>query len=492
MKTRLIIMLTSSITAVCFLIGAFFYIDSQKDNLTVSMETLHGNPSAIYGADIDMQSFYSFNSRMTWDIRFQAGYEDKADIRFKKTERENFSDMPAPEATMSTEYTFFNQKADMAETEQKMLKDALKQADSKEIAAAEDIFTALKLSDYMSELPMQLGIYSCKYQVITADDSLYSPNHEFAAVEKGLRDYFRISVTDDMLFDVVLKKNEPDHAEEFSISADSQYSVPMLCTADESGVFLAFNRLHYSGPVSEYDDNPPRNDGTIPLPKGSAAAGIHYIPCLKEKDKNIDTRIPDTDKIRLLYPLSEDAVLLQFSENADGKSLLLLTAEDKKLCLSVIDKTEGKLLQKILLKHIGKETFHPDAANSYISDRDSHILITENDSVYLLRKSGRKYSLLLSGSYREKLNYTKRDIPYFPYFDFDGEKLALIMASSADGFGGGCSASDVMVFTEKGLAFSGTVRINIEESYPCAIDSDYPAKIALPGSVVKDENYERS
>ena len=98
-------MLTSSITAVCFLIGAFFYIDSQKDNLTVSMETLHGNPSAIYGADIDMQSFYSFNSRMTWDIRFQAGYEDKADIRFKKTERENFSDMPAPEATMSTEYT---------------------------------------------------------------------------------------------------------------------------------------------------------------------------------------------------------------------------------------------------------------------------------------------------------------------------------------------------------------------------------------------------
>lgn len=146
-----------------------------------------------------------------------------------------------------------------------------------------------------------------------------------------------------------------------------------------------------------------------------------YIPCLKEKDKNIDTRIPDTDKIRLLYPLSEDAVLLQFSENADGKSLLLLTAEDKKLCLSVIDKAEGKLLQKILLKHTGKETFHPDAANSYISDRDSHILITENDSVYLLRKSGRKYSLLLSGSYREKLNYTKRDIPYFPYFDFDGE-----------------------------------------------------------------------
>ena len=229
MKTRLIIMLTSSITAVCFLIGAFFYIDSQKDNLTVSMETLHGNPSAIYGADIDMQSFYSFNSRMTWDIRFQAGYEDKADIRFKKTERENFSDMPAPEATMSTEYTFFNQKADMAETEQKMLKDALKQADSKEIAAAEDIFTALKLSDYMSELPMQLGIYSCKYQVITADDSLYSPNHEFAAVEKGLRDYFRISVTDDMLFDVVLKKNEPDHAEEFQ-SAQTR-SIRFPCSA---------------------------------------------------------------------------------------------------------------------------------------------------------------------------------------------------------------------------------------------------------------------
>lgn len=488
MKTRLVITLVSSITAVCFLIGAFFYIDSQKDKLTVSMETLHGSPSAIYGADIKMQSRYSFNNRMTWDIRFQAGYEDKAEIRFKKIGKNIPSGTPAPEASMSTENTFFNHDFSAVETEKKMLKDALKQTGSKEITAADETVTTLKLSDYMSELPMQLDIFTDKYTVITTDDTVYSRSNDFSAVEQGLRDYFKIPVTCNMLLDVVLKKNNVNPAEAFSISADSQYSVPMLCTVDESGVFLAFNRLYCSAFDSEYDeDNPPRNDGTIPLPDGSVAAGIHYIPFLKETDT--DTMVPDTDKIRLLYPLSEDAVLLQFSESADGKSLLLLTAEDKKLCLSVIDKADGKLLQKILLKHAGKETFHPEAANSYISDRNSHILITENESVYLLRKSGRKYSLLLSGNCRGKLNYAEHDIPYF---DFDGERLALIMADSIEEIGEGCSASDVMVFTEKGLAFIGTVRTNIEESHPCAIDADYPARITLPGSVVKDENYERS
>lgn len=325
MKTCLRLLLLLALLSAGLLAGATLAIQSQCDQVTVQRELLTGDPAVA--EEIELNLPLTLAEQLFWNTAFPANRPEEAEtwfgtyLSYKPNPPVDFGSplsIDFVSGYMSSTYYLLDAYPDDP------LSKPIQQAVDATPAGEERTFSSL-LSDWYDAWPLE--IYLSGYGLTQA------------RLEELFQSYFSIPVLPDVTLEITVGKTSDGDIDSLVVDTEHSYYInPTTYSVAREGQLL----FTFSNSYRESDGN------RSLLLDGSHIPGGWGIYRLKFNQDGTD------GTLETLCSLPEGSSILEFWGSLDGETLFLLTREESRLRLRVLD-GEGTLLQTMDLLALSAE-----------------------------------------------------------------------------------------------------------------------------------------
>lgn len=416
-------------------IGVFPYangwVSEGKEAISVKETVLYGDRSAAEGVTVMNHTHCDYH--MFWNTTYQVGPDlsVESDYRYSQAQEREDDIRPAELQLYSNINYAMSGDIDFSGENWNDLPRLIAADVAKRTPNGETHEEEHALADYYEFYPVTLEVHLLKGRT-----TVYSAQHDMA-------DYFKIPVPKDHKVRVSITKGKNgavNYIDQSSIEGDFQMSANSAAITDSGGYFA----VSVSG----------ANNKQITLPED--ISGVYFLP-FTAREGGIE---PSFEKLRRAYPLKETVQVLNLIKDPKEERLLLLTAEDGTVMLSVIDMETMGLIKKSKLLD-GAE----DLGLWDVKEYDSFLVATLNDYRFLLLQRGADglFALKFEGNFNQYDKIGEKLQLDTAAMDFDGSHLAVAAyqpyTSSRQGNGEyqyfASHSTYLMIYDKDGLTFAG-------------------------------------
>ena len=432
MKWRMTLFALLVVLALAGMVSAHIWYYDGRDQVGYEAVEVQGDEAALDGLSVEVR--YAYDQRLLWATRFDAADPAGAETDFSY----HLLEQPM-------EYSYWNESwvhvtcplpvhgAEVsiqagAEPDEASLLERMAWDIAQDLTPGETVTQAVRVADYCRILPVELDFYAVNRNLICTDQ-----------VEQALQDALSIPVPEDL---------------EISLTV----SLATGNTMSASTMEVTF--LGYTGVVLDdamYLTIQPVNDLGLDLSGLPLGYGVYRLP-IEAGEGNIGRVLP---QITNFYPLDSTAVeYVDLLESPIPGQLLVITREDGKLFLTVVDTDTGQALRRLPLPG--------DTAADQLTDGNALLLATQEKTgaLYLTALDLRdgSYDPWMTEVWPLEQGQTVFNWSRVQVLAFDGQRLAL----AYDGGYAGPSFY-LTVFDSTGQIYSA--------QYLCdaAAVSDYPS-----------------
>lgn len=321
------------------------------DDVTVTRQTLYGDPAAADGVHILVRNQY--NQRLLWETSLTLGngavpetdftFSNEPINFYRETEYNGISFN-----IMSHSVFFFqgNRISGHATQKYAALTEAILEQE-KSVGEGETKSFTIDYAQYLDYYPLDGQVVLPELTVAFSEMESWSETSD--QIAKAINEYFRIPL--DGLYTVEYTYDRTGNSRSHGASVNVDYYMNARGVATDHACYFTFNTLKEDGSVVD----------TSLIPGGY---GIYRIPYDKNGLK--------LDAIEMVYPLDPASSYERMELSADGKRLHLHTLQGDDLMLTVIDLATMTRLQEVKLGTQSEEWRYD------VIEYDDFMLIVEN------------------------------------------------------------------------------------------------------------------
>ncbi len=427
------LLLIAGIISICF---AHELVNSEKDTVEVDETTLYGDKQAAYGLEILTST--SLDRHLFWNTRHVTGEAPltETEYEFSQSPRSPVYQLHYNPVEFTSIFSYAGSSTsgniDLDDTGYASAS-ALYKAVADNTAPGEARTEKLNVSDFYEFYPIEAHMYEFEGNLAVNETT-----------QKSFAEYFRVPVYKGHAVDVTIEKHAAGNITRLDISSvnggeirletpcvtvgDSRYFLPMFTTASGTQLDTSYIKGGY---------------------------GIYRLPL--DADAYPD-RVLTADMLEVIYPIDTSAAKpITLKASPDGDKLLLVTADDGRYALTVIDTATSAVLQKLPLMSVTGDDFRD------IAIFGSFIMPYTNNgrfAVLPLGPSGEyTVSFVIDSDHDDEQIATLYDA--FSA-DFDGEKLAVASYGSIWETGRYDTCTVMLyVFDKTGLLYHGRYRTGL-------------------------------
>ncbi len=447
MRRSAVLLCLFSALAACFILYTGFSINGLKEQVTVTETVLAGDRDKAAGVTITSRSL--FQDCLHWETRYDINESLKytAAFRFEHTPPEGEDKnrivpflADALAESIGVSYNFSDKNADFYRdsTMGPLLLDAVKQADT-----GDDKHIRLPLNKYFTYYPVSLQISHPDYNV-----------REQQPENEKINSYFRLPVYDAYYTADVLRNSD---GEIIHVTCEFNGSRPW------SGYYSYTNHpVSLTSPQGAYLTLCSSDDYAMP----EDMRGIHFIPYVEDTQivSNKTVYNYDMKHAHLAYPLAEDARALSLTTSTDEDELLLITYEQGRCYLTVIDRDTMKKKQKLSMGKTADIDKDPLLFDTY-QNKSFYMAVQNNKKIHcFVKERGRYRRFLTDQLYLPEETERNDEISAdFLAMDYSDNRLALGMMSLQNGLTP-LNSVYLLVYESSGLVYAGYYENSLDQS----------------------------
>ncbi|MBQ8518059.1 MAG: hypothetical protein IJ455_00445 [Agathobacter sp.] len=477
----------------------------EKDQVHFTEKVLYGDKAVVEGVTVEMKAEYSSN--LYWDSTYVIGAEPKEETEYRfypwdySTNAYSYSgSMDFVVDCTDTVGLGYDYQGD---ENYYGLHAAMKELYDQTEPGTENSITVY-MKDYVDYYTFGLSLhlpensenktadyyrytYLWKYEVLEEIAQLEKQGSNKEEVEQmkayladleTFQEFFKIPVLDKEVYTLAMSKDSEgniigiadSHMHGGSGTGEIEIpEAPNVAGADSFGfrVFSAFD----DGDCYFTFDPHTYNEQLVDVSQIPGGYGIYHFT-YNEKDGSIDL-----DDLKMVYPLDVNSKWESMQLDASGKNLLLLTLDEEKYYLSVIDRETMTLVDK----------FNLGNSESYLSHwsyEDYLVICGENLMVFPMDENGRYFQAFSvnTESINEKITpNTENDGIFRTYSKYDWNGETLLVASNIqyydEDYGRALFTCDfyLAAIDETGLLYYGEYNSTLDE--PCRPNDEYESPV---------------
>lgn len=384
-------------------------VENTKDDFDIKETLIYGNEADAKGLKLTLET--SWAHKLNWTTEFISAPAPRTSTAFSLNKTGQYSDFVPTYLGYSTGFgsSYFPHGDEIDED---FFKDdptgACNYAIAKDVASRAkpgvEYEEIVRVIDYFDEIPIQpafnLNSKSDKY---VKDDI------------RSLDNYFlNLPVPKDLAVRVTVTTDEKGNLSEYSFSFGLDANI--YGDVSEDGAYLTVSEVSYPEIGKEDGD-------WIKIPLPPSFHGIYYVPFIQCPDE-AGALMADYDNAEMIFPIADDVKVLELKNSLDDKKFYLITSEKEQVYLSVFDKKNHRLEQKILLDGMDGQPF----ISAIKEDEEGIMLIYGGRSFTLISKMTPEYKPVLHESLLQfKEKYFGLDYDHLA-MDYDGKQLAFASA----------------------------------------------------------------
>ncbi|MCI8527301.1 MAG: hypothetical protein HFF17_15630, partial [Oscillospiraceae bacterium] len=436
-----------------FLCGAHFQVGAAADQVEITQTDLLGDPAALEGLVLDLATYGDHGRHLRWDTRcaFTGGLSTQSQFTYHQTPDpwERFGDsgqilydMPSTSYSISTT-GFLDLAGDERELRYSNLF-VLPMIDVASRAPADSSYTEqVRIRDYYDFFPL-----SVNFRLLLSGRYTYE---EEVRLSDTLSALFQVPVPEDLMLEITVTTDElgrPVEIQSNPVEPDpGSYWIDTFCANTGDALYFTANCR-----VDDYDQPPI-------IPEAPGGYGLYTIPLEEGR-----LRAENLDRLALAYPIDpQRAWILALEPTEDGSRLLLVTQEEGRAVLTVIDRATMEDIQRLELFPVCYE-------------EDNYVVFSELyafSGCLLLHDTEGNFLLLAgdgSGGYEVAIRSTLRPVEAWdaglctdPSFAYDGQRLA---AAAYDGSSRYACSFYLAVYDPSGPIYAGEYAHSQDRSSP--------------------------
>ncbi|MDO4482041.1 MAG: hypothetical protein Q4C14_04855 [Bacillota bacterium] len=407
MKKCLVIMLCILIVCTSGIIWAHASVNSERDNVTLNETVLWGDKSEA--ENLSVTTHVTQSGHLFWDTTLKTGKENlvKTDFRFSQKKVNLFSNYDygvSVDAASGCGYMSDEIYYDMLPEAAQFAADRTQNGETHS--------ETVNLKDFYEYFPLRI-VLDFKGFTYYSDDIFFTGESETDEIKDAFLDYFKLPIEKDFLYDVTIQKDAEGVIVSYEGNPDEDqgFWLTTLSAVANDACYFTF-------------DLSSSQDISTDCIKGGY--GIYRLPFSEtgEQQKYFGT-VPgsisvDAKNLSTVYQLEKNIVIIDFKFSEKHNELILTTIEDGFYCVTVLDASTGKELNKIKIMEESSEseglysTFYYDDF-MVIKDLDNRFSVIEIES------GGKLVSALTTAPFKADLSNILNSSSGFAW---NGEKLA--------------------------------------------------------------------
>ena len=459
----------------------------EKDQVHFTESFSYGDKSVVEGAQVEMYNYY--NNKIFWHTIYEFGEEikEKTDYEFYPWYHERESSFPGSLETMM-DYMSFGTGAVMEDKEYSGLNAAMKELYDK-TPNGEKNQMIIHLKDYadyytfglnfrfpnqvgnlykgydgiMLLYPEQLDEDIAEYEENGADSEHLNMLRKVRKDWDNFNEFFKIPVIEKEIYGLSLSKDEKgritgmgtsnvgggsttgdiDSPDIFNIEGLDGFTLWFEALYDNGDCFLTFDPHTHNGNLVD----------TSQIPGGF---GIYHFT-YDNQNGTIDS-----ENIQMVYELNPEHNICSLKIEASGENLLLVTDENNRTYLSVINRDTMSLVQKLDMGD-AEDYFYFDSYKDYMVTRSDELAVYTKDAAGLYQK---EFGVEIAEMER-KLGVKENEgyVNWSGIHDWNGETLLIVSNRYSE------CAFFLTAVDETGLLYYGEYKSSLitgdEEYYSC-------------------------
>ena len=382
-------------------------INSQQEQLIYTESILYGDPAAAQGIEVKASSTY--RNQLFWDsVHSLDGAGTKTNFSFSEfaiQEKPSYT----PEISLGTDY---NITAYFSNNFSPHTGNPLDKAYQELIAETPDGGEGKKtvlLKDYYDYYPLSISITFPDYNLTLSPDTQHSypPDSDKKLLYEAFESFIKIPVLPNETAELFADKDEYGQVRSLGLNTtEGGYYKPSHSAASADGFYFTVSNRSGSGELLD----------TSQIPGGY---GIYFLSC----DLSHEPGHFHIDGLSIAYPLSPEAETIDISTDLRKNELLLVTAEDSRAYLSVIDLADMSLKQKLeICQIIPTQDYNYTAADFY----ENFIVLYANDTFSVVSPDPQGNYELNYTAPRHPEGFDTSALSHPNQLAFDGERLCAV------------------------------------------------------------------
>jgi len=421
------------------------WVDQEKDTVTIEEKVLQGDKGYARGLVVNSNTIS--DNHLIWDTSYTIGKKPltATAFYFSQVEKQDGFDyieaavfdasMPFSGMGMSS-----SSEIDLEEDSFRLIREPLKAVASR-TEPGQRHKEVIFLKDYFEYYPLEISFYNFPMSIETSNK-----------VSKYFSERFKIPVRADHKVEIEIKKNRGGEIIEIKLSTVGENGVYPTVTSVSTGegCYFAMSLRSYDGKVLD-PELPPE------------CAGIHFIP-FETVSGQINSMFsgeinPRVEKMKRVFAVDpEEAKIVMLKVEEDQSNFLLVTKENQKCFLTVIDRKTMTPLQKIELFNVPQEDMFSDLC---LEKGFLVPMLFDGSFVVLSPKENGNYEEKIRGNFSEAKEMWQ-DYAGDLVMTYNGKSLAALMPKHMNG--NGSSSFYISVYESAGLVFSGKYENSLDKA----------------------------
>ena len=448
MKKSIAVLLVLLLCSVTLFSVSAARINRTEDQVSVSAQTLAGDPAAAAGLTVTEQT--TMNYHLLWQTVFAADDPAGADTDFS-FHLNQLRTVSSSRARIEFRFNLnggISSSGDILSDERDGVYTGFPLLPAKDLAEktapGETKKGSYRLADYYDALPYELDLYfGNDYSVVNYDD-----------LEQRIRSYFRLGVPEDLVVEIELKKDPQGRTVSLDYSSDFEGGdLWALCTDAGDGFYFSFYLSSAFG--SSFAEVP-------------GGFGIYYLPFERVDDTDRTVCTVRGDQLSTIYQIDPaTAQVLNLQLLPDGETLAFFTLEEGRCWLNTLSLGDNSLRQRIEIEG--------DFTNGFFYDpriEDDFMLVCDgNNHFTLLELEEGRCSVALTGDLALPDPTPESENLLLFSFDsalaYDGARLAIATFNDSSRSANFC----LLVYDRSGLVYAGFYQ-HSQSQYAGAADAN--------------------
>lgn len=410
----MLLLLVLSIGGVC---AAAAGVHGPHDQVVLKEATVYGDRKYAEGLDIQVHAAYA--PHLFWDTSYETGSESQIETEFLFSAMGIYEQIPSEHQgiVLNNQIDFFYEPS---EEEAHGIAKAYQEL-AETVPAGQERETTIYLKDYTDTYPITVDIdlpgistaldWSFQMNAPTRDDEKL---HEVQRDMLRLQEYFSIPVMEDERYTISVGKDDSGHVTHMGggITDGDSFWLEAINTIADDACYFTFDTHTNEGNVVD----------TSRLPEGYGLFCVTFNGNYDEEHPIVLEEM-DFGEPEMVYAIDPNAYIQGLYLSEDQSQLYLLTEEDYKLYLTVIERKTMDTLQKLQIHDWGGDYGYVHEVHM---QEDYWVLWLSDGYLAVLEKSGQGvFSQQFCVPYNtgEAGDYS---MSVYAAVDWSGERLAVI------------------------------------------------------------------
>ncbi len=441
MRKSLIVLLLAAVLCAGGVLCAHAGVDAARDAVTLDETVLYGDKAALEGLSLRVRT--QCGSHLFWDTAYLPGAEPEIGTTFAFSQRRRPEEQRYRYNGVRQSNTLqfsASSTGDLDMEDMFGLGDVLSDVASRTEPGATHR-EMVHLRDYYEYFPLDLQVSLPGISYRRSQGEVNRGTQEELVIQ-ALEDFFRFPVPEELLVDIRVEKNASGGVSAVEVNAQEGADLELIPHM-ESLVTDTDCYIYFPGSAEK----------KVSLPEG---CGIYRLPYAVEKGRTF----VDVDALRMAFPLEHGVYMDALEVSKDESELFLITVEDEKYVLTVIDIPTMQEKQRLELFDVAAESaqyllYQGDDFLVFCSGEEALVLVEQlPDGSYSIALSLPEGSAKLPERYRA------------PSIDWDGSKLAWAGFQIYENFYREKCGFYLQVYDGTGLLFSGRYDSSLDDPEP--------------------------